>query len=137
MGFPYGNCFYRAFLFQVFEHFIINKSDPQYEVVLANIEKSKKELVELGYDEIAIEDFYDLFLAEFKKLKEIEPKDAVEHLLKLLCNKEEATYLVMYSRFLTSCYLKQNAFMFEGFVDDIAQFCIKEVESVDCECDHI
>ena len=23
-----GNCFYRAFLFQVFEHFILNKQDP-------------------------------------------------------------------------------------------------------------
>lgn len=29
--------------------------------------------MELGYDEIAIEDFYDIFLEQFKKLQEIEP----------------------------------------------------------------
>ena len=92
--------------------------------------------MDLGYDEIAIEDFYDLFLAEFKKLKTVEPAQAAEHLIKLLGNKEEATYLIMYSRFLTSCHLKQNAIMFEDFVGDVATFVMREVESVDVECDH-
>lgn len=91
--------------------------------------------MELGYDEIAIEDFYDLFLDEFKKLKTIEKAKASQHLMKLLCNKEEAVYLIMYARFLTSCYLKQNSIMFEDFVGDVNNFCMREVESVDVECD--
>lgn len=62
--------------------------------------------MDLGYDEIVIEDFYDLFLDQFKKLKTIETDKAAEHLLKLLANKEEAVYLIMYARFLTACYLK-------------------------------
>jgi len=30
----------------------------------------------IGYDEIAIEDFYDLFVGEVKKLKDCEPSNA-------------------------------------------------------------
>jgi hypothetical protein len=91
---------------------------------LKNAEKSKHELMEIGYDEIAIEDFYDLFISEVKKLKTIEPVNSTSHLMKLLGNKEEATYLIMYCRFMTSLHLKQNAFMFEGFVGEVSVFCI-------------
>ena len=43
----------------------------------------------------------------------------------------------MYARFLTACYLKKNSFLFEDFLgEDIASFCIREVEQVDVECDH-
>jgi len=66
-----GNCFYRAFLFQIFEHFIINKEDEQYKKVIAVVEKSKKDLMEIGYDEIVIEDFHEVFLTELKKLATI------------------------------------------------------------------
>ena len=92
--------------------------------------------MDIGYDEIAIEDFWDLFLSELKKLATIETDQAVPHLMKLLCNKEEATYLIMYARFMTACHLKQNAIMFEDFVGDVPSFCMREVEAVDVECDH-
>jgi ubiquitin thioesterase protein OTUB1 len=126
-------------LFQVFEHFIKasgSSSPAGYETFLKAIEGSKQELMSIGYDEIAIEDFYDLFLGEVKKLPTIEKSKADEHLMKLLCNKEEATYLIMYARFLTSLYLKQNSFLFEDFVGDVHSFCMREVEAVDLECDH-
>lgn len=106
-----------------------------YDNFLKVIEGSKQELMSNGYDEVAIEDFYDLFLAEVKKLKDIEAKDAEGHLMKTLANKEEATYLIMYARFLTALYLKQNSFLFEDFVGDVASFCMREVEAVDVECD--
>ena len=101
-----GNCFYRAFLFQVFEHFIFNKDSKQYDTFIQAIDKSKKELMELGYDEIVIEDFHDLFLTETKNLKSIDPSKAHEHLMKVLCNREEANYLIMHARFMTACHLK-------------------------------
>ena len=37
---------------------------------------------------------------------------------------------------MTSCYLKQNAILFEDFVGDVATYCMREVEAVDVECDH-
>ena len=87
------------------------------------VEKSKKDLMELGYDEIAIEDFHETFLVEVKKLSEVEASGAVDHLIQLLCNKEEANYIIMYARFMTACYMKQNSFLFEDFVGGVADFC--------------
>ena len=92
--------------------------------------------MEQGYDEIAIEDFYDLFLQEVKDLKTVKAEEASDHLMKKLCNKDEANYIIMYARWMTACYLKQNAIMFEDFVGDVAAFCLREVEQVDVECDH-
>ena len=120
----------------MFEYFITSKADTTlYDNFVKVIEGSKQELMSNGYDEVAIEDFYDLFLAEVKKLKDIDAKDAEGHLMKTLANKEEATYLIMYARFLTALYLKQNSFLFEDFVGDVASFCMREVEAVDVECD--
>lgn len=57
-----GNCFYRAFLFQLFEHFIETKAE-DYERFLQTVINSKDDLVkEGGYDLIVIEDFYDCFV---------------------------------------------------------------------------
>lgn len=48
----------------MFEHFIIAKSEDKanYERVLAVLERSKQDLMDIGYDEIVIEDFYDIFV---------------------------------------------------------------------------
>lgn len=77
-----------------------------------------------------------MFLTELKNLKTVAVEKAAEHVMKLMGNKEEATYLIMYARFMTACHLKQNAIMFEDFVGDVPSFCMREVEQVDVECDH-
>ena len=57
-----GNCFYRAFLFQIFEHFILAEDKTQYNQFVELVTASKKDLMETcGYDEIVIDDFYDSF----------------------------------------------------------------------------
>jgi hypothetical protein len=105
-----------------------------------------------GYDEIVIEDFYDVFLENVEKLAKIPEKFevakkagykntykifVVEQLMKVLCNHEEAQYIIMYARFLAATYLKKNAILYEDFLGcDIATFCQREVEQVDVECDH-
>lgn len=54
-----GNCFYRAFLFQIFENFILSADKTQYKQFVELVEASKADLMEnCGYDEIAIDDFY-------------------------------------------------------------------------------
>jgi hypothetical protein len=90
---------------------------------------SKDDLVKNGgYDEVAIEDFYDVFVKEVKKLKEVKKEDAVKHCMTTLCNHEEANYIIMYARFMAATYLKKNAILFEDFVGDVSQFCLREVE---------
>ena len=57
-----GNCFYRAFLFQLFEHFIQTKGT-DYKNFVKTVEESKDDLIKNGgYDLIVIEDFYDVFV---------------------------------------------------------------------------
>ena len=44
----------------------------------------------------------------------------------------------MYIRWLTACFLKKNAILYEDFVGgDIAGFCTREVEQLDVDADHI
>jgi len=69
-----GNCFYRAFLFQLFEHYALNMQQykSQYDALVKIVEESKEDLSKnAGYDEIVIEDFYDVFLEKLKKLESL------------------------------------------------------------------
>ena len=131
-----GNCFYRAFLFQLFEHFIKTKGE-DYSNFLKLVEDSKQDLMANGgYDEIAIEDFHEVFVDTLKGLKDIKPEDASTHCLAKLANNEDANYIIMYARFMAATHLKKNAILFENFVGEINQFCLTEVEQLDVECDH-
>ena len=91
-----------------------------------------------GYDEIVIEDFYDAFKESVDKLETVDPAIAADHLMALLSNNEDANYLIMYIRWLTACFLKKNAILYEDFVGgDIAGFCTREVEQLDVDADHL
>ena len=102
-------------------------------------EASKEDLmVNAGYDEIVIEDFYDAFKGAVNALEHVDPVDSATHCLNLLRNDEEANYLIMYIRWLTACNLKKNAILYEDFVGgDIAGFCTREVEQLDVDADHL
>lgn len=99
------------------------------------MEFSKDDLVKIGYDLIVIEDFYDVFLESLKNLGKVKKEDAVKHCMEVLCNYENANYIIMYARFMAATYLKKNAILFEDFVGDVNSFCQKEVEQLDVECD--
>lgn len=91
---------------------------------------SKEDLMtNAGYDEIVIDDFFEAFRDAVNGLEAIQPENAIEHCVTLLGNNEDANYLIMYIRWLTACYLKKNAILYEDFVGgDIAGFCTREVE---------
>lgn len=70
-----GNCFYRAFLFQMFEHYALHMQEnkTQYDNLVKIVEESKDDLVKnAGYEEMVIEDFYDVFLDHVKKLSKLQ-----------------------------------------------------------------
>jgi ubiquitin thioesterase protein OTUB1 len=76
-----GSCFYRSFLYQMFEYFIIHKEDVEaYNKFTAKVEGSKERLIQNGYEEMAIEDFYDSFIEAVKGLKDVEAANCDEHL---------------------------------------------------------
>lgn len=122
----------------------------QFDKLIKIVEESKDDLVaNAGYDSIVIEDFHETFLSNLKKLETL-PEEwkkmedgstyqefVLKHLMSVLCNHEEAMYIIMFARFLAAGYLKKNAILFEDFVGgDINGFCVREVEQVDVECDH-
>ena len=95
-------------------------------------------MVNAGYDEIVIEDFFDAFKGAVDGLENVPEADATEHAMSLLSNNEGANYLIMYIRWLTACFLKKNAILYEDFVGgDIAGFCTREVEQLDVDADHL
>ena len=63
-----GNCFYRAFLFSYLENLILKHSSSESKIAAEKekdrfyqqILRSKAELVDLGYSEMAIESFHDV-----------------------------------------------------------------------------
>ena len=126
------------------------KYKEQYDKLIKIVEDSKDDLVtNAGYDSIVIEDFHETFLDHLKKLATLEEEwkkledgskyeDFVhKHLMAVLCNHDEAMYIIMFARFLAAGYLKKNAILFEDFVGGgINGFCTREVEQVDVECDH-
>ena len=64
-------------MFQLFEHYALNmeKHEAQYKKLVGIVEKSKDDLVQHGgYDLIVIEDFYDVFVEQLKKLEKL-PED--------------------------------------------------------------
>jgi len=143
-----GNCFYRALMWQMFEYFLTNKSSEaqaEYEKILDKITKSKEALLNVGFEEIVVEDFYDLFLLEFKNLKTADidttNEDSIhEYLESLFSNNEKAPYMIMFTRYMTSCYLKENAVLYEAFMveyGDVASFWSVEIEGIDREAEQI
>ena len=97
-------------------------------------------MIASGYEELVIGDFYDAFSEALAGLPKVEKdKSKIEaHLLGLLGNNEGANYLIMFIRWLTALFLKQNAILYEVWVNgDIDGFGTREVEQLDIEADHL
>jgi hypothetical protein len=76
-------------------------------------------------------DVQDLFLA---KLQELKPEMKVTELVDMFRNPDISNYLVLMLRFLTSSQLRNNAILYETFIDNgmpIDMFCQTEVEPID------
>mmetsp|Transcript_78264 Transcript_78264/g.153622 ORF Transcript_78264/g.153622 Transcript_78264/m.153622 type:complete len:293 (-) Transcript_78264:70-948(-) len=145
-----GNCFYRSMLFAYLENLILRlqpgNEHPiqpalalnEYERMLHIIRRSKDDLVAVGYDEFAVESFYDTFLEFIEKI----PTMTTSTLLEQFLEGGEAEYYTWYMRLLTAGYLRKHEERFFPFVDsgldvDMAGYCRREVEPMGRECEQI
>lgn len=74
-----------------------------------------------------------------EKLTNKVPKDR-EEVLKIFRDPEESNYLVLLLRFITSGQIRNNAILYETFIDNqipVDMFCQIEVEPIDKEADQI
>ena len=136
-----GNCFYRSYIYLLFEYICMKKNNSLYNHVLKKIEEIKELSKKVGYEWYLVEDFYNVFYGEFCSCyncissKEISDKDYLDNLFK---DKEKTNYLIYFIRFCIASYLKENHLLYEVYVEgDFENWIHKEVEAIDHEADQI
>ncbi|XP_052827653.1 ubiquitin thioesterase OTUB1 isoform X2 [Octopus bimaculoides] len=130
-----GNCFYRAFGFSYLEKLLDDKSDlPRFKEV---IHQSKEDMVNLGFPQFTLEDFYDTFV---NVISRVESFCTHKELFDIFNDQGVSDYLVVYWRLLASGYLQRHEDFFSNFVEGhrtVKEFCGQEVEPMGKESDHI
>ena len=136
-----GNCFYRSFIFRLFEYICIKNNKALYEHVIKKIKEAKDLIERNGYDWSFIQDFYNIFYMEFHhcfnslEACQISVRDYLD---KLFSDKEKGNYLIYFIRFCIAAFLKENSFLYEVYVDGpFANWITSEVEAIDHEADQI
>ena len=136
-----GNCFYRSFIYRIFEYICIKNNKNLYEHIVKKINESKELIKRNGYDWSFIEDFYNIFYLEFHHcFNSIETKGVSvrDYLDNLFSDKEKGNYLIYFIRFCTAAFLKENSFLYEVYVDGAFENWVSsEVEAIDHEADQI
>eukprot|EP00927_Polykrikos_kofoidii_P082215 TRINITY_DN810_c0_g2_i3.p1 TRINITY_DN810_c0_g2~~TRINITY_DN810_c0_g2_i3.p1 ORF type:complete len:254 (-),score=59.98 TRINITY_DN810_c0_g2_i3:221-907(-) len=131
---PDGNCFYRAFLFGIFQQLPGNKEKQDF--LLARAEQALDFCVSAGYQRFTVELFAEDFVEAVKSLC---ADDATVKTAEAIFQENDG-YVVWWSRCITSAFLKKHAEEYTAFLSShpsIAEFCEKEVDPMNTEADHL
>ena len=131
-------------MFSFLEQFITNKSlldapgdlQATYASLLAKVRTSGDLLSAAGFEPICYEDFIEMLCTRLESVREM----SLEGLKTDFEDKMVSDSLVMYSRFITSAFLRMNQERFEGFTEGYAtvvDFCKGEVEPMDRESEQM
>ena len=136
-----GNCFYRAFIYRLFEYICMKNDITLFNDILKKIEGIKDLTAKNGYDWMIVEDFYTVFYGEFCSCfnsvnnNGVSVRDYMDNLFK---DKEKGNYLIYFMRFCIAAYLKDNRQLYEMYIEgDFDTWIRKEVEAIDNEADQI
>ena len=135
-----GNCFYRAFIYRLFEHICMKNNKELFEKIKQKILDAKELTGRNGYDWVVVEDFYDLFLEEFNNCfnsleKNITVRDYLDNLFK---DKDKGNYLIYFIRFCIAAFLKERKENYQMYIEgSFENWVRKEVEAIDHEADEI
>ncbi len=136
-----GNCFYRSFIYRIFEYICMKNDKSLYEHIIKKISESKELIKKNGYDWEFISDFYNIFYMEFHHCFNSLEKKGIsvrEYLDNLFSDKEKGNYLIYFIRFCIAAFLKENSFLYEVYVDGpFENWITREVEAIDHEADQI
>ena len=135
-----GNCFYRSFIFRLFEHICIKNDKVLFEKIKQKIIDSKDLTGKNGYEWDVVEDFYNLFLKEFTDcFNSLTYQTTIrDYLNELFKDKDKGNYLIYFIRFCIAAYLKQNKEIYQMYIDvPFDEWIRKEVEAIDHEADEI
>jgi len=141
-----GSCFYRAYIFGVMEYILTQRANnPRASALLerftALINESFAKLVAVGFNETAIETFWDVFLSELQAAKTA-PNVVIksDDLVLTFADSFKSDSFVTHARFMTSYHLLTHAKEFGMHVPlgkTMEQFVKAEVEPVGKECEFV
>lgn len=134
-----GSCFYRAFIFRVFEFVLENEaSHPEVQKIVQAIESSQALMEENGFEKLVIEDFCELAKETLQNcLKKTYTEESLSDKFR---DEEFSNSLVMFLRFLTSASLQKQKELYSVYLDESLTmdiFCRTEVEPIDVEADNV
>ena len=136
-----GNCFYRSFIYRLFEHICMKNNKELFEYIKKKITDAKDLIQNNGYDWTFIQDFYNIFNNQFNTaFNSLQSKGVSvrDYLDTLFSDKEAGNYLIYFIRFCIAAYLKENSFLYEVYVDmPFQNWITNEVEAIDHEADQI
>ena len=136
-----GNCFYRSFIYRLFEHICMKNNKELFEYIKKKIADAKDLIQNNGYDWTFIQDFYNIFNNQFNTaFNSLQSKGVSvrDYLDTLFSDKEAGNYLIYFIRFCIAAYLKENSFLYEVYVDmPFQNWITNEVEAIDHEADQI
>ncbi|KAG4301428.1 hypothetical protein PCANB_002223 [Pneumocystis canis] len=139
-----GDCFYRALCFGwLWTWMHQTAADSEKNVI--SFSQTTELLQKSGFELLSYEDFYEEILLALSLLKPSENQDfqaKEKDLLTLMNIPEKSNAMVVYFRFLTSAYIKQNAYEYAPFLDvpsvaDVFSFCENTIECIGKEADHV
>lgn len=136
-----GNCFYRSFIYRLFEYICMKNNKELYDKICKKITDVKDLTERNGYQWLVVEDFYNLFHREFvycfNSLSQCN-MSVRDYLDGLFQDQEKGTYLVYFVRFCIAAYLKENHFLYDVYVEGpFDKWVQSEVEAIDHEADQI
>ena len=136
-----GNCFYRSFIYRLFEYICMKNNENLYNHIKKKILDAKDLIERNGYDWTFIKDFYNIFYTQFYySFNSLEAKHTTvrDYLDALFSDKEAGNYLIYFIRYCIAAYLKENSFLYEVYVDmPFQNWITNEVEAIDHEADQI
>ena len=136
-----GNCFYRAYIYRLFEYICMKNNNSLYNDMLKKIEGIKELTAKNGYEWLLVEDFYNVFYGEFCSCFNSVNNNGVsvrDYMDNLFSDKDKGNYLIYFIRFCIAAYLKENRMLYEVYIEgDFDTWIVKEVEAIDNEADQI
>lgn len=131
-----GCCFYRAFLFRIFEYLVLNKSEIEEFIKRANLHKPN--LLKAGYETSATEEFYEEFVSCLKSI--MLDGANISTVEEIFNNNIKSNYLVVYARLLVSCEVKLSEEKYLPYITtqgSIEEFCRTEVDPMFVEAEYV